>query len=230
MALIEIAHPSVRSELRQAAVARRYVPMSWQLPTEASRYPVEMEESVDFKGRPLFVRPLKSADTDRLMEFFYSHSPETVHGRYQYMKKSLSRDEALQLCTLDYQRRFALGVFRGNGEGHLVAVGRYTLNDKTGYAETALVVGEQFRRIGIARHLLQRLQEYAATQHIRGFSGVFERTNVAPIQMHRSLGHTLTFENGEARYLLTFESATDRAGRPPELRVPSEVEKVHGGA
>jgi len=228
MALIEIAHPGVRSELRQAAVARRYVPMAWQLPTEASRYPLEMEEVVDFKGRKLFVRPLRSVDADRLMEFFYSHSPETVHGRYQYLKKTLSQEEALQLCTLDYKRRFALGVFRTNGESHLVAVGRYTLNERTGYAETALVVGEAFRRIGIARHLLQRLQEHAARQNVRGFTGVFERTNVAPIQMHRSLGHTLTFEDGEARYILPFDAARERD--PLELRVPSEAEKVHGGA
>ena len=34
------------------------------------------------------------------MDFFYSHTTETIYQRYRYLKKSLSHDEALRLCTL----------------------------------------------------------------------------------------------------------------------------------
>jgi acyl-CoA hydrolase len=104
MALIETAHPDFRAELRNAAVEKRYVPISWELPNEALRYPADLEDHRKFKGRSLFIRPLRSADADHLMEFFYSHTTETIYLRYRFLKKSLSRDEAIRLCTLDYRK------------------------------------------------------------------------------------------------------------------------------
>jgi acyl-CoA hydrolase/GNAT superfamily N-acetyltransferase len=207
MALIEIAHPDFRGELRDVAVGRHYVPVEWELPSEAKRYPEEMEEFHDFKGKRLFVRPLRSADADRLMEFFYSHSPETIYGRYRYPKKSLPRKEAIRLCTLDYARTFALAVFGENShEEHIVAIGRYILNERTRYAETAIVIHERYRRLGIATYLLRRLRQQAEAVGIRGFYGESSPDNMATIALHRAVGHPVTFdpEAGVYRYTLPF--------------------------
>ncbi len=51
MALIEAAHPDFRAELRNTAVDRRFVPISWELPTEAQRYPSDMEEAPRVQGQ-----------------------------------------------------------------------------------------------------------------------------------------------------------------------------------
>jgi acyl-CoA hydrolase/GNAT superfamily N-acetyltransferase len=211
MALIEIAHPDFRPYLRSVVVNRQYVPVEWELPSERKRYPTEMEEYHDFKGKKLFVRPLKSADADRLMEFFYSHSPETIYGRYRYPKKSLPRTEAVRLCTLDYSKRFALAVFSENGRGdHFIAVGRYRLNDRTQFAETAIVIHEQYRRLGIASYLLQQLRKHAEANGILGFYGESSRDNVATTALHRALGHPVVFdqEAGVYRYTLRFDEHT----------------------
>jgi acyl-CoA hydrolase len=207
MALIEIAHPDFRPELRDYAVSKHYVPVVWELPTEARRYPSEMEEYHDFKGKRLFVRPLRSADADRLMEFFYSHSPETIYGRYRFPKKSLPRKEAIRLCTLDYARHFALAVFGEEGkEEHLAAVGRYILNERTQFAETALVIHENYRRLGIASYLLRRLRQHAESTGILGFYGESSPSNTATIALHRAMGHPVVFdpEAGVYRYSLRF--------------------------
>jgi GNAT superfamily N-acetyltransferase len=217
MALIEAAHPDFRSELRDAAVERRYVPVSWELPSEAQRYPLEMEEIRDFKGKQLLVRPLRSADADQLMDFFYSHTPETVYQRYRYVKKSLSQDEALRLCTLDYHRQFALVVFDEVGKSQrIVAVGRYVLNEKTGLAESALIVHEDWRHLGIGLHLQKRLREYAERNGIVGFTGSFEPSNVATLRLHRRLGDAVVTEHGEGRYVAYFRGSENSAEEPPE--------------
>jgi len=207
MALIEIAHPDFRSELRDVAVARHYVPVEWELPSETSRYPSEMEEHHDFKGKSLFVRPLRSADADRLMEFFYSHSPETIYGRYRYPKRSLPRKEAVRLCSLDYVRNFALAVFGEEGrDEHIIAVGRYILNERTQLAETALVIHEDYRRMGIATYLLGRLREQAEASGIMGFYGESSPGNMVTIALHRAIGHPVIYdpESGVYRYTLKF--------------------------
>jgi len=225
MSLIEIAHPSFRAELRNAAVERRYVPTSWELPTEAQRYPADMEEVREFKGRPLGVRPLRSADADPLMDFFYSHTAETIYQRYRYLKKTLSHDEAVRLCTLDYRKQFALAVFDKSGGGErIVAVGRYSLNEKTGLAETALIVHEDSRRLGIGRYLQRRLRMYAERCGIVGFTGSFEPSNLATLRLHRQLGDAVVTEHGEGRYVAYFDrrAAGEEAKPPVGAGAPAE--------
>ncbi len=208
MALIEISHPDFRAELRASAIKRHYVPVDWEVLTETERYPHELQTTENFHGKNLLVRPLRAADGDRLMEFFYSHDPETVYGRYRFPKKSLPREEALRLSTLDYKKRMALAVFgeEGNYE-HIIAIGRYTLNERTRVAETAFVVNEGYRRKGIARFLYETLRNYAITKDIVGFTGDFAMTNNAPIELHRDLGAEVFYDHESSvfRYLDRFE-------------------------
>lgn len=231
MALIEIAHPDFRAELREQALERRYVPVDWELPTESQRYPYDMEEMHEFKGGPLFVRPLRSSDYDRLMAFFYSHRPETVFGRYHYLKKHLHQDEAIRLCTLDYSKKFALAVFGEEGRGEqIVGVGRYELNDKTQLAETALVVHEDHRRRGIGRYLLERLQEYAEKNGILGFYAEFGPRNQEAIRVHKRLGHAVLYDERSKiyTYMLIFGDGRERHPAGAEENVSSEAESPVG--
>jgi GNAT superfamily N-acetyltransferase len=171
-----------------------------------------MEEVREFKKKRLFIRPLRSADADHLMDFFYSHTAETIYQRYRYLKKSLSHDEALRLCTLDYQKQFALAAFERKGKSErIVAIGRYSLNEKTGLAETALIVHEGRRRLGIGHHLQKRLRSYAERCGVVGFTGSFEPSNVATLQMHRRLGDAVVTEHDEGRYVAYFDAAADGA-------------------
>jgi acyl-CoA hydrolase/L-amino acid N-acyltransferase YncA len=216
MALIEAAHPDFRGELRDAAVDRRYVPISWELPDEAKRYPDDMEEVREFKKKRLLIRPLRSADADPLMDFFYSHTVETIYQRYRYLKKSLSHDEALRLCTLDYRQQFALAAFERKGKSErIVAVGRYSLNEKTGLAETALIVHEDSRRLGIGHYLQKRLRKYAERSGVVGFTGSFEPSNVATLRLHRRLGDAVVTEQGEGRYVAYFAGGGGAAEESP---------------
>lgn len=226
MALIEAAHPDFRGELRDAAVDRHYVPISWELPSEAQRYPADMEETHEFKGRALLIRPLRSADGDLLMDFFYSHTAETIYQRYRYLKKSLSQDEALRLCTLDYRNQFALAAFEKKDRSErIVAVGRYVLNEKTGLAETALIVHEDSRRLGIGRYVQERLRQYAERSGIVGFTGSFEPSNLATLGLHRRLGDVVVTEQDEGRYVAYFKGSAGARGKDGAERDPAPPPK-----
>lgn len=200
MALIEIAHPDFRSDLIADAKERRCVPMSWEPASELERYPDEMTEKRKFGEHEVLVRPLRAADSERLRTFFFSHRPDTIYGRYQYPKKLMTEEEALQLCTLDYARRFALAAFTGPGDETIVAVARYTMNEKTGHAELAVVVHEDYRRLGIATTLVRGLEKRAAQCGVKGFFGFFEPGNVALAELQRSLGHSVSTTWREASF------------------------------
>ena len=150
------------------------------------------------------------------MDFFYSHTAETIYQRYRYLKKSLSHDEALRLCTLDYSTQFALAAFERKGKSErIVAVGRYSLNEKTGLAETALIVHEERRRLGIGHYLQKRLRSYAERCGVVGFTGSFEPSNVATLQMHRRLGDAVVTEHDEGRYVAYFKGAANSGEEGP---------------
>lgn len=201
MALIEIAHPKFREDLRKAAVGFNYVPKHWELPEEATACPSEYEGSRSFQDRSFYVRPLRAADADRLMEFFYSHDEETVYQRYRHLKKDLHRDEALRLCTLDYLRRFAIGVFEGEGKHeHLIAVGRYRLDDLTRFAETALVLHENFRRRGIARFLIEELGRRAKECGFLGLRGWLDEGTEGGPDLHHEMGHVVFRDPDDGSY------------------------------
>lgn len=203
-ALIEIAHPDFRDELRAEALGRHLVPVEWELPTEADRYPAEYEAIVDLRGTQAHVRPLRSADADRLMAFFYSHDPETIHGRYRYPKKSLPREEALRLCTLDYRRRFALAAFvETGGDERIVGVARYMMNEKTHSAEVAVVVHQDWRRRGIARVLYGGLRRRAAECGVQALLGEIAADADAAVALYRALGAEVVFDDAAGVYRVT---------------------------
>ena len=212
-ALIEVAHPDFREALREAAVARCIVPSHWELPTEADRYPDAMESQENLRGLNVRIRPLRSSDADRLMAFFYSHKPETIYGRYRYPKKSLPREEALRLCTLDYRRHFALAAFvEKGGDEHIVGVARYMMSERTRAAECAIVVHESCRRKGVARFLYEKLRERAMCCGIREFTGEIGSDADAAQQLYRALGADVVFDRKAQVYRFV-----DRFADAPEM-------------
>ena len=226
MALIEIAHPKFREDLRKAAVGYNYVPKSWELPEETTACPTGYEATRSFADRAFFVRPLRAADADRLMEFFYSHDEETVYQRYRHLKKDLHRDEALRLCTLDYQRRFALGVFEGEGKHeHLIAVGRYRLDDQTRFAEVATVVHEEHRSFGIARFLIEELGRRAQECSFLGLRGWLDEGTEAGPDLHHEMGHVVFRDPHDGSF--RFEWVFEEAEKP---RLPEAADPIGAGS
>ena len=124
----------------------------------------------DGRGERLIqFRLMRTEDEQRLLDFFHSHTDATIHLRYGMMVREMSHERALELVRLDGHKELALAGLDGPPDGeHIVAVGRYALEETTGLAEVAFVVHEQYRGMGIATHLLLRLVEII---RVKGFSG-----------------------------------------------------------
>jgi acyl-CoA hydrolase/GNAT superfamily N-acetyltransferase len=204
--LISIAHPDFRQELLEFVKRKHYVyedEQVWQQALDV--YPKGLEEYRLFGKKRLFVRPLKATDERSLQEFFYSHNQETIFNRYFGQKNQLAHREAAKLCYVDYQSRMALAVFQQTGKAErIVAVARYAANPRSNIAETAVVVHEEYRRLGIAEYLLKQLEKYAASRGIEGFCSVILPSNTAMITYHRKLGHSLVYSQESETYEMEF--------------------------
>jgi acyl-CoA hydrolase len=232
LALAGIAHPDFRADLLSFVRERHY---AFLAPPEQAQamdaYPAHWERRQRFGEDELLVRPLRPADVRKLRDFFYSHTMETIYHRYFTVKKHLSDEEARHLCSVDYRRRMAFGVFHGDEESaRLVAVGRYDLNPRTGLAETALVVGESWRGRGIGSTLLRLLLEYACGAGIRGIRADVLPGNQGLVRLHRSLGHEVRWAADDRVYEIRHVFArpsgasTPPAGAPPAAPARPEVQ------
>jgi GNAT superfamily N-acetyltransferase len=176
LALIEIAHPDFRNELLEAAQAHHYIYGDLdRFPEGRDPYPAQYEHTQVFQDQqggdvPIFFRPIRATDERRLQDFFYSHNEETIYLRYGMMVRSMSHQRALELVQLDYHRQLALVGLSGEpGDEHIVAIGRYFLDEQTHLVEVAFVVHEEYRGLGVGTHLLRSLVQIARD---KGFAGI----------------------------------------------------------
>ncbi len=202
LALINVAHPDFRSELRDFVQRKHYASVDpGALRQVFDAYPENEVRSEKFGPDTFTVRPLRPDDTGRLRDFFYSHTLETIYHRYFTVKKELTPDEALHLCSVDFRERMAFGVFSGvHDQERIVGVARYDLDPRSNLAETAIVVGEDMRGRGIGTHLLRRLCEYAEKVGIAGVTATILAGNQTMVRIHRGLGHRIRWDASERRY------------------------------
>jgi len=107
-------------------------------------------------------RRLRPSDESALLEFFHSHSRETVFQRYHYLFTEMSHQRALSLLGVDQQRDVALAIVETTTSGEYIhAIARYYTEPTGNVAEVAFVVRESKRRLGLATRLLQALGEIA---------------------------------------------------------------------
>ena len=72
----------------------------------------------------------------------------------------------------------------------MLGVSRYYLHPETGDAEFALVVSDAYQRLGLGRHLLQRLIEIARERGVKRLVGLILSENTPMLALTGSLGFT----------------------------------------
>ncbi len=169
----------------------------------------------DARGELLLrIRPIAPDDEQRLIDFFRSHTAATIHLRYGMMMREMSHQRAAELVRLDGHTELALIALDGPTDAeHIVAVGRYFLDEATNLAEVAFVVHEQYRGLGIATHLLRQLVQ---VMRDKGFSGitaqVLEENNSMLQVLAEVLGRAdqTTSGSGETTLIYRFKNSESK--------------------
>jgi acetyltransferase len=149
-------------------------------------------------GESLCVRPVRHDDGE-LEEMFVGAL--SFKSRYQRMLSSgpnVTPEWIDSMTHIDYHRHMAFAVTTTiAGVEQFVAVGRYVVDDATLSAEVALVLADAWQGQGLGRRLLATLLEHAQSAGVREAVGVVLATNVAMLQLARSMGFTVTAVPGD---------------------------------
>ncbi len=200
LALINIAHPSFRNELLQAAKACKYIYEDQiELAWERMRYPEELERHLTVRdGVEIFFRPVKPTDEPKLSDMLYSLSAESVHRRFFTHTMVFPHQNVQQLTNIDYQQALAIvGLVPGPSEEEIVAIAQYFLDPKTQVAEVAFIVQDDWQAKGMGSLLMQYLTEIAVRRGIKTFHAKVLPTNTAMIAVFENSGLPMNVEYDE---------------------------------
>ncbi len=133
-------------------------------------------------GTPVEIREISADDGERLQASHARLSPESRYRRFLGAKPTLSEADARYLVEVDGYGHYALVATTAvNGhQGEIIAVARFVaLPEAPRTAEFAIVVGDAYRRQGLASGLMDRLAVAAGMRGIERFRAVMLSDNVA---------------------------------------------------
>lgn len=223
--LIQVAHPDYREDLLREARHYHLLPAYFQLPPPyaATESGITVRRLRLKDGLDYILRPLGPPDDRRLQEFFYSHTEETIVRRYGFTMTRMSRERAFELVGIDQNRDLALAVVELQGPRQVIhAVGRYYLDTNGESAEMAFVVGENKRRLGMARILIERIIEIATERRLSKIWAQVDRNNAPMLALFRDYGASEA--GGEDPHTVNIEILL-HSGKPPSSRKRPEFLK-----
>jgi acetyltransferase len=167
-----------------------------QLPKPAIRpYPLQYVSSWTMKdGNQVTIRPIRPEDEPLMVKFHETLSDRSVYLRY-FCTLSLSRrvahERLLRICFGDYDREMALVAERtdpGTGERRILAVGRMNKLHVRNEAEVAVLVSDQYQRLGLGNELLRRVIQVARDEKLSQVSMEMLPDNIAMQILGRRFG------------------------------------------
>jgi len=181
------------------------------------RYPTRLIDVWTLRdGRRVTVRPVLPQDEGLEQALVRALSPTSRYQRFFAPIRELPQDWLQRLTQIDYRLHQALIVESFDGDEALaVAEARYVVDATGKVCEFAVVVADDWQRLGLARRLLAQLVRVAAEAGLRQMVGEVLATNHAMLSLARSLGFaTLRHADGGAQVLLVQRELQDTLAAP----------------
>jgi len=163
-----------------------------------SPYPNKYIKKVKLKDETeVILRPIKPEDEYMWQEMFNSFSTETVRFRFFRMIKDTPHEMRTRYCNIDYDREIGIvAEIKENDKRRLIGVSRIILlPGQFDDAEFALVVSDEWHRIGLGSEFVDYTLEIAKDKKLKTLYGVVLKDNTPMITLCREKKFKIT--NGD---------------------------------
>jgi RimJ/RimL family protein N-acetyltransferase len=205
MGLIEIAHPKFRGWLLDEAKKHKFIYADQQLKSGAI-YPEQYEKWETLPdGLKVFFRPVKPTDEKGLQRLIYRMSRESRYLRFFQNLSRFPHRKAQELTMMDYSGEMALAAIVSKDEGEeIVAAGQYLLNSRSGMAEVAFMIRDDYQGRKLGTSLLRYLIKIARENGVKGFFADVLLQNKAMMKVFLNCGYEANIEPMDGDYRVTF--------------------------
>lgn len=167
-------------------------------------------------GRRVTVRPVLPQDAALEQAMVRALSPASRYQRFFAPIRELPAGWLERLTQIDYRQHQALIVesFEGD-EAQAVAEARYVVDAAGESCEFAVVVADGWQQRGLARRLLQRIIEHAASTGLQRMVGEVLATNRPMLELARSLGFSVMRHPDGGAQVVRVSRPLQAAAAPP---------------
>jgi acetyltransferase len=153
-------------------------------------YPRELEETIEFEGRALLLRPVMPEDGPAHLAFFAALTPDDVRYRMFVRVRELAPSQLARFTQIDFDREMAFIATRTGPDGRpeTLGVARVVADPDNVSAEFAVTVRSDLKGHGLGRKLMEKLIAYCRARGTREIVGEALPQNTRVIRLARSLG------------------------------------------
>jgi acetyltransferase len=155
---------------------------------QISRYPAALIDIWNLdNGARLLLRPVLPQDGALLSSMIQGLSRTTRRNRFHGAVNALSSDALRHMTCVDYRRHvaFVITTFQADRE-RVVADARFVIDERGDGAEFALVVDDQWQRLGLGVRAMQALGLAAQRQGLSWLHGCVLSANVPMLSLMQS--------------------------------------------
>ncbi|HWT35905.1 MAG TPA: GNAT family N-acetyltransferase, partial [Paraburkholderia sp.] len=176
-------------------------------------YPRRYEETLDWRGQRITVRPIRPEDEAAHREFVESMTPDDLRLRFFGAVGSFDHSQLARMTQIDYDREMALIATTQNDDGsiHTLGVVRAVADPDNETAEFAMAVRSDQKGRGLGRLLMERIIAYARARGTHWIVGEALRENSAMIGLATAVGFTAarTDDPGVVGFRMALEQPDD---------------------
>jgi acetyltransferase len=153
-------------------------------------YPRELEETIEWDGGTLLLRPIRPEDAPAHLAFFDALTPDDVRYRMFVRVRELTPSQLARFTQIDYDREMAFIATRtkDDGEPETLAVGRVVADPDNVSAEFAVTVRSDLKGHGLGKRMMEKLIAYCRSRGTREIVGEVLPQNARMIGLVRKLG------------------------------------------
>ena len=153
-------------------------------------YPLQLEETMQWQGRTLCLRPIRPEDEALHMEFLQHLDPEDVRMRVFYSKRTMERSELARLVQIDYAREMAFVAIASGPDGQPQTLGvvRAMADPDNIEAEFGVIVRSEVKGSGLGLLLMQKMIAYLRSQETQRMVATVLDYNERMLKLAKELG------------------------------------------
>ena len=173
-------------------------------------YPQGLEETVQWRGETLLLRPIRPEDEALHREFVEQLSAEDLRLRFFSSRRELPRSELARLTQIDYAREMAFIALRplADGSTQTLGVARAVCDPDNIEAEFAVIVRSDLHGQGLGHLLMDKLIRYLRGHGTQRMLGHVLSENRAMRELAEGLGLRLLEQaEGELRFVLDLHAS-----------------------
>jgi acetyltransferase len=153
-------------------------------------YPRRLEETIDWRGMRLTIRPIRPEDEPAHRAFIAAMSPDDLRMRFFGAVRGFDHSQLARMTQIDYDREMALIATLADASGaqQTLGVARIVTDPDNESAEFAVAVRSDMKGKGLGRLLMTRIIDCARARGTRFIVGEILRENTAMLALAKAFG------------------------------------------